>query len=127
VGARRPRCGRGGAVSADRAPNVNGEGLGDPVLAAALASAVDPAAPPSGTGCAECDEAGGWWVHLRRCATCGHVGCCDSSPAQHATAHFQETSHPVIRSFEPAESWFWCYLDDAGFEMPGAPDAPSHS
>src|SRR4051812_48404937 len=70
---------------------------------------VDPAIPPSGTGCVECDAAGGWWVHLRRCAACGHVGCCDSSPARHATAHYQDTGHPVIASFEPGEEWFWDY------------------
>ncbi|WP_433887557.1 UBP-type zinc finger domain-containing protein [Streptomyces sp. CA-111067] len=70
---------------------------------------IDPSAAPSGTGCAECDAAGGWWVHLRRCAECGHIGCCDSSPAQHATAHFKATGHPVIRSFEPGEEWFWNY------------------
>jgi hypothetical protein len=70
---------------------------------------IDPSAAPSGTGCAECDAAGGWWVHLRRCAECGHIGCCDSSPAQHATAHFKATGHPVIRSFEPGDEWFWNY------------------
>jgi hypothetical protein len=64
---------------------------------------------PSGTGCLDCDAVGGWWVHLRRCVECGHVGCCDSSPAQHATAHFRETGHPVIRSFEPGEDWYWDY------------------
>jgi CPA1 family monovalent cation:H+ antiporter len=52
------------------------------------------------------------WVHLRRCLTCGHVGCCDSSPRRHATAHFHETGHPVIRSAEPGEHWRWCYVDD---------------
>ena len=56
---------------------------------------IDPGVPPSGTGCAECLEGGGWWMHLRRCAACGHVGCCDTSPAQHATAHFQ--GEPAIR------------------------------
>ena len=61
------------------------------------------------TGCVECDAAGGWWFHLRRCAQCGHIGCCDSSPAQHATAHCTATGHPVIRSFEPGEDWFWDY------------------
>lgn len=73
---------------------------------------IDPAAPPSGTGCAECDEVGGWWVHLRRCAVCGHIGCCDSSPARHAAAHFRATGHRYMRSFEPGESWFWDYLTD---------------
>ncbi|WP_306205851.1 UBP-type zinc finger domain-containing protein [Actinoplanes sp. RD1] len=63
--------------------------------------------PPSGTGCAECLEKGGWWFHLRRCAQCGHIGCCDTSPAQHATAHWQTTGHPVIQSFEPGEDWYW--------------------
>jgi hypothetical protein len=79
---------------------------------------IDPSVPPSGTGCAECEAAGGWWVHLRRCAECGHVGCCDTSPMQHATAHFRSTGHPVIRSFEPGESWFWDYGSESGFEGP---------
>jgi hypothetical protein len=70
---------------------------------------IDPGVPPSGIGCAECLEGGGWWMHLRRCAACGHVGCCDTSPAQHATAHFHATGHPVIRSFEPGEEWFFDY------------------
>jgi Zn-finger in ubiquitin-hydrolases and other protein len=68
---------------------------------------IDPSVPPSGTGCAECEAAGGWWVHLRRCAQCGHIGCCDTSPSQHASGHFQSTGHRLIRSFEPGESWFW--------------------
>ena len=79
---------------------------------------IDPSVPPSGTGCAECEAAGGWWVHLRRCAECGHVGCCDTSPSQHATAHYRATGHPVIRSFEPGESWFWDYGSESGFEGP---------
>jgi hypothetical protein len=57
------------------------------------------------------------WVHLRLCLTCGHVGCCDSSPHKHATVHHRETAktgdpHPVIRSFEPGENWRWCYIDE---------------
>ena len=48
---------------------------------------IDPSVPPSGTGCLECEAVNGWWLHLRRCAQCGHIGCCDNSPAQHATAH----------------------------------------
>ena len=79
---------------------------------------IDPSVPPSGTGCVECEAAGGWWVHLRRCAQCGHIGCCDSSPAQHATAHFRGTGHPVIRSFEPGEDWFWDYTTEEGFTGP---------
>ena len=72
---------------------------------------VDPLADPSGAGCVEC-EAGqgtGWWYHLCRCAQCGHIGCCDSSPLQHASGHAITSGHPVICSFEPGESWFWDY------------------
>jgi hypothetical protein len=68
---------------------------------------IDPDVHPSGNGCVECLETGGWWLHLRRCAECGHVGCCDMSPDQDATAHYHTTAHPVIRSFEPAEDWFY--------------------
>jgi Zn-finger in ubiquitin-hydrolases and other protein len=75
-------------------------------------SAIDATVPPSGTGCADCEEAGGWWFHLRRCALCGHIGCCDSSPAQHASAHAAATGHPLIRSFEPGEAWFWSYTEN---------------
>ena len=74
--------------------------------------------PPSGPGCVECTAQDGWWFHLRRCAECGHVGCCDSSPGQHATAHEQETGHPVIRSYEPGEEWFWNYADASAFSGP---------
>jgi uncharacterized UBP type Zn finger protein len=63
-------------------------------------------------GCEECLRVGGSWVHLRECLICGHVGCCDSSPNQHATKHFQETGHPIISSAEPGEHWCWCYLDE---------------
>jgi Zn-finger in ubiquitin-hydrolases and other protein len=71
---------------------------------------LDTSPPPSGNGCVECDTTGGWWFHLRRCVECGHVGCCDSSPSQHATAHFRGTGHRLIRSFEPGEDWFWDYV-----------------
>jgi hypothetical protein len=76
-----------------------------------LPEAIDVDVPPSGTGCADCESGDppGWWVHLRRCATCGHVGCCDSSPGQHATAHARTSGHPVVRSFEPGEDWFFDY------------------
>ncbi|WP_377322375.1 UBP-type zinc finger domain-containing protein [Pimelobacter simplex] len=74
--------------------------------------------PPSGPGCADCDAAGGWWVHLRRCAACGHVGCCDSSPAQHASAHFRASGHPLIQSYEPGEDWFWDYASNDYYEGP---------
>lgn len=70
-------------------------------------------APPSGAqGCEECLALGTRWVHLRKCTTCGHIGCCDSSPGRHATAHFQATGHPVMRSFQPGEDWRWCYVHE---------------
>ncbi|MEY9849093.1 UBP-type zinc finger domain-containing protein [Streptacidiphilus sp. MAP5-3] len=86
-------------------------------------NAIDPTVPPSGTGCVECDAAGGWWLHLRRCAACGHIGCCDDSPAKHATAHAKASGHPVIRSFEPSEEWFWNY-DTSEFYESGPQLAP---
>jgi Zn-finger in ubiquitin-hydrolases and other protein len=82
---------------------------------------------PSDDGCHECLAAGGRWVHLRMCQQCGHIGCCDSSPNRHATAHFHATGHPIVRSFEPGEDWFWCYADGLAFEIDGAGPAPSHS
>ncbi|MGO4327570.1 UBP-type zinc finger domain-containing protein [Cupriavidus sp. 2TAF22] len=66
---------------------------------------------PSSNGCEECLRSGDEWVHLRICLCCGHVGCCDDSPNQHASRHFLATQHPVVRSFEPGESWRWCYID----------------
>jgi len=63
-------------------------------------------------GCEECLKISAWWVHLRMCLTCGKVGCCDNSPNRHATAHFHETSHPLIRSAERDEDWLWCYVDE---------------
>jgi uncharacterized UBP type Zn finger protein len=67
--------------------------------------------PNTPNGCEECLRDGTRWVHLRLCLSCGHVGCCDSSPMKHATAHYGETQHPVIRSFQPGEDWRWCYVD----------------
>ena len=71
---------------------------------------------PSGNGCKECQESGDKWVHLRLCLSCGHVGCCDSSKNKHATAHFHETTHPVIKSMEPGEEWGYCYPDEKLYE-----------
>jgi hypothetical protein len=85
-----------------------------------LATAIDPTVPPSGTGCVECLAAGGWWLHLRRCAACGHIGCCDSSPSQHASRHAHESGHPIARSFEPGEDWFWDYQREEPVE--GVPE-----
>jgi hypothetical protein len=76
---------------------------------------IDPDAAPSGTGCADClaGASPGWWLHLRRCAACGHIGCCDNSPSQHARHHSQESGHAVIQSFEPGEDWFYDFRTDA--------------
>lgn len=79
---------------------------------------IDPTVPPSGSGCAECLATDGWWYHLRRCARCGHVGCCDSSPSQHARHHAAEAGHPVVRTFEPDEEWFYNFTTDEGFLGP---------
>jgi uncharacterized UBP type Zn finger protein len=72
---------------------------------------------PSADGCEDCLRIGGWWVHLRMCMTCGHVGCCDSSPNRHASAHARTTGHPIIRSLEPGEDWLWCYIDEVVLEL----------
>ena len=68
--------------------------------------------PRTPQGCEECLRDGTTWVHLRLCLECGHVGCCDSSQWKHAAAHFHETDHPVMRSFEPGEAWRWCFVDE---------------
>jgi uncharacterized UBP type Zn finger protein len=69
--------------------------------------------PQSTQGCQGCLALGRTdWVHLRLCLTCGRVGCCDSSPLRHASAHFAATGHPVMRSFQPGETWRWCYVDE---------------
>lgn len=82
---------------------------------------------PGSDGCVDCLAIGGRWVHLRRCLGCGHVGCCDSSPHRHATAHFQSSGHPLIQSFEPGEEWLWCYLDEEAFELAGMRPSSAHS
>ena len=71
---------------------------------------ISPEVPPTDTGCVDCNAVGGWWLHLRRCAECGHIGCCDDSLSHHATEHFHKTGHPVIQSFEPDETWMFSYL-----------------
>ena len=63
-------------------------------------------------GCPACMAIGDTWVHLRTCQTCGQIGCCDSSPNRHATAHWRATGHPIVRSVQPGEDWSWCYEDD---------------
>jgi hypothetical protein len=73
---------------------------------------------PGSLGCAECLEIGQAWLHLRLCRACGHVGCCDQSPGQHATKHFRLTGHPIIEGYDPPEGWGWCYVDDGFIDLP---------
>jgi Zn-finger in ubiquitin-hydrolases and other protein len=90
---------------------------------------INPTAEPSGAGCVECLALGKWWFHLRRCAQCGHIGCCDTSPNQHASQHAAESGHTIIASFEPDEGWFYDYRTQHFFEGPAlrAPHAhPLH-
>jgi hypothetical protein len=90
-----------------------------------MSEQIDPTAAPTGTGCTDCDELGGWWVHLRRCAACGHVGCCDDSLAKHATAHWRATGHRYIQSYEPGEDWWWDYETEAMVDGPSLADPTS--
>ena len=87
---------------------------------------VDPSVPPSGNGCVECLGTDGWWFHLRRCAQCGHIGCCDTSPSQHATKHAKSSGHPLITSFEPGEDWFWNFQDEQFYDGPELAPPDSH-
>jgi uncharacterized UBP type Zn finger protein len=74
--------------------------------------------PEAVDGCEDCLAAGSQWLHLRLCLECGHVGCCDSSPKRHATAHARGTGHPLVRSIEPGEQWSWCYEDEVALIIP---------
>lgn len=76
--------------------------------------AVEDVVPPVADVCRACVSLGDTWLHLRLCTACGEVACCDSSPNRHARAHAGEHGHPVVRSFEPAETWWWCYPDEGG-------------
>jgi uncharacterized UBP type Zn finger protein len=89
---------------------------------------IDVVTPPiAAQGCETCLELGKRdWFHLRYCQTCGRVGCCDNSPGKHATAHYTAIEHPIIRSYEPGEDWFWCFVDGEGFFVDGAPAAASY-
>jgi hypothetical protein len=89
---------------------------------------IDPTCPPSGDGCVECLQAApdGWWFHLRRCALCGHVGCCDSSPNQHARGHFEATGHRLVQSYEPGEDWFWDFESEDYYDGPALEPPQSH-
>ena len=82
---------------------------------------------PSADGCEDCLRIGDSWLHLRLCMACGHVGCCDESPNRHATAHWQANAgHPLVRSFEPDEEWYWCYPDQLSFELEDGPAPRAH-
>jgi uncharacterized UBP type Zn finger protein len=83
----------------------------DHVLITELPEAVD--------GCEDCLRTGDPWLHLRICLECGHVGCCDSSPNRHASAHAQTAAHPIARSLEPGEDWSWCYVDQVALIIAG--------
>lgn len=85
-----------------------------PTVNAAVCAHLDRIRPvfPSAKGCEECLRIGDEWVHLRLCLVCGHVGCCDTSKNKHATAHFHETDHPVMKSLERFDNWAWCFVDE---------------
>ncbi|MGH1526399.1 UBP-type zinc finger domain-containing protein [Leifsonia sp. L25] len=87
---------------------------------------IDPQAAPTGPGCAECMQTGDWWLHLRRCAECGHIGCCDDSLNTHASKHAESTGHPIIRSFEPGEDWFYDYRTGSFIDGPELAPPVSH-
>ena len=74
--------------------------------------------PPSVDGCEDCLASGTKWCHLRICLVCGHVGCCDSSPSRHATAHAESSGHPIMRSIQPGEDWSWCFVDEVALVIP---------
>jgi len=83
--------------------------------------------PSAVEGCEDCLRADGEWCHLRICLTCGHVGCCDSSPGRHASAHALSSGHPIIRSIQPGEDWSWCFVDELAMriaEIEGEPRIP---
>ncbi|MFE0748102.1 UBP-type zinc finger domain-containing protein [Gordonia sp. NPDC058843] len=82
--------------------------------------------PPSGAGCADCEALGSWWFHLRRCAECGHVGCCDESLNHHASSHAELTGHAIIQSYEPGEDWFYDFATDKTFAGPALAEPNSH-
>ena len=81
--------------------------------------------PDAADGCVDCLPTGDPWCHLRICLSCGHVGCCDDSPNRHATAHAQDTGHPLIRSIQPGEEWSWCFVDEVAMRIPQVTGAPA--
>ena len=101
---------------AARAESSDGKTLITPTATAGACDDLDAApkdvTPNSTEGCVDCLREGTKWVHLRLCLTCGNVGCCDSSIRRHATKHFHNTLHPVMRSHEPGEAWLWCFVHE---------------
>lgn len=71
---------------------------------------------PQAEGCVDCLKTKDKWFRLRLCLICGYVGCCDNSKNKHATKHFKETNHPLIKSLEQNENWIWCFIDEELFE-----------
>ncbi|WP_439030019.1 UBP-type zinc finger domain-containing protein [Gordonia terrae] len=103
----------GPASGADPGPDASSAGARCTELGAFDISPADDPVSASGdeSSCEDCVAIGeAHWAHLRKCLTCGHIGCCDSSPRRHATAHFHDVAHPVMRSAEPGEVWRWCYV-----------------
>jgi uncharacterized UBP type Zn finger protein len=74
--------------------------------------------PDAVAGCQDCLKTGSPWLHLRLCLECGYVGCCDSSPNKHASAHYLADGHPIIHSLEPGEDWSWCFTDQLAMRIP---------
>jgi hypothetical protein len=83
-----------------------------PVIVCTHLDQIRPVAPRTPQGCEECLRMGTRWLHLRLCLTCGHVGCCDSSPGRHARLHAHSAGHAIVQSFEPGEDWRWCFFDE---------------
>ncbi len=73
--------------------------------------------PDEIAGCVECLKTGDRWVHLRMCQVCGKIGCCDSSPNRHASKHYAEVGHPIMRSAQPGEDWSFCFADELTFRL----------
>ncbi|MET9257387.1 UBP-type zinc finger domain-containing protein [Streptomyces sp. NPDC003717] len=72
----------------------------------------EPAPEPLSEDCPGCAARGRTGSGLLLCLTCGHVGCGDSSPGGHATAHHESTGHPLATALAPGEAWAWCYVDE---------------
>jgi uncharacterized UBP type Zn finger protein len=81
--------------------------------------------PESIEGCEDCLRTDGSWCHLRICLACGHIGCCDSSPNRHATAHAKSSGHPLMRSVQPGEDWSWCFVDELTMRIPDVVGEPT--